>query len=201
MHLRENPTKVIQAKDRILIQNNTRSKIGDSPLTSKEFSINKISAKGVENFGTFADNYKNGLNPSERMRKFNSNKISLPNSLEERSSLMIRDYNKNSEFLNKNLDVNGREAGFDSVQPKAGINQNLRLLKTKIRLSSATSNESDVYVQNSKHDEFKSYRNNEEIHKNLSEDFGMKPREGQNITVVMNFIVIFNRLIFQLINL
>lgn len=164
---------------------NGRSKIGDSPLTSKEFSINKITAKGVDNFGTFADNHKNGLNPSERMRKFNANQMAFPDSLNDKPSLMLRDYSKNSEALNNYSDVNGREAEFNSDQPKPGLSQNLRLLKTKMRLSSATSNESDVQVHNSKHDEFKSYRNNnEKFNSNFSEDFGIKQREGPNITVV-----------------
>ena len=144
-----------------------RSKIGDSPLTSKEFSINKISAKGIENFGTFADNYKNGLNPSERMRKFNLNQPQILDKSNDKSNLMIKEYNKNSMSLNNNISEIAREPSYNPDQPKPIITQNLRLLKTKMRLSSASSNESEAYTQNSKYNQFQSYKNDENftIHK------------------------------------
>ena len=161
-----------------------RSKIGDSPLTSKEFSINKISAKGVDNLGTFADNYKNGLNPSERMRKFNSSQLKSPEKLDDKNYQMFQDYNRNSNSLNKNLSENEREQNLNSDQSKSNITQNLRLLKTKMRLGSATSNESEAYTQNSKYNQFQSNANNENFIASKHEIISSKQRENQNITVV-----------------
>ena len=99
------------------------SKIGNSPLTSKEFAINKAGLRDSrETSNTFADNYKNGLKPSERMKKFNVSQSPLINAEQSHHS-MIKEC---SEAPN--------------------VNQNLRLLKTKMRLGNASSDGADPYI-------------------------------------------------------
>jgi hypothetical protein len=81
---------------------------------------------------TVADSYKNGPAPSERMKKFNSSQAPLINP----SNSMINEYN--------NLASTDMSQRMNS-EPK-NVTQNLRLLKTKMRLGSATSTESEPYV-------------------------------------------------------
>lgn len=98
-----------------------RSKIGESPLTNKEFAINNISQDRRENANTFADNYKNGLKPSERMKKFDASQPPLINAGVTNNSMV------------------------DSYGSGGHVTQNLRLLKTKMRVTSASSDGSDPY--------------------------------------------------------
>lgn len=100
-----------------------RSKIGDSPLTSKEFALNKaISQDRRESSNTFADNYRNGLKPSERMKKFNTSQPPLINGGTAHHS-MIEDYTSGAP----------------------NVSHNLRLLKNKMRVNSASSEGADPY--------------------------------------------------------
>ena len=110
----------------------TRSRIGDSPLTAKEFDIPSNPMHSRDYGNTVADSYKNGPAPSERMKKFNSSQAPLINP----SNSMINEYN--------NLASTDMSQRINS-EPK-NVTQNLRLLKTKMRLGSATSTESEPYV-------------------------------------------------------
>ena len=101
-----------------------RTQIGASPLTSKELDFgSRRSQERKEYTNTFADNYKNGLKPSERMKKFNASQVPL---------------------LNSQQSYTAADEEYNRVKAQ-GITQNLRLLKTKMRLSSATSQDVDVY--------------------------------------------------------
>lgn len=113
----------------------TRSRIGDSPLTSKEFDFPKNIISSNKDYGglTVADSYKNGPTPSERMKKFNQSQVPMANHSSNNS--MIHEYNIS------------QSPGLNGEKPK-DVTQNLRLLKNKIRLGSATSNESEPYVNN-----------------------------------------------------
>jgi hypothetical protein len=82
--------------------NTTRSRIGDSPLTSKEFDLPKDAAPLNKEYShTVADNYKIGPTPSERMRKFNSGQVPKLHSYDGQHSL-IEDYNNLSTMAKEN---------------------------------------------------------------------------------------------------
>ena len=127
-----------------------RNKIGDSPLVSKEIVMNKINSNDLrENTSTFADNYKDGTKPSERMKKFNNSQPTMLKSHEGNNS-MIEEYNNLYGVNNKNQ-VNNVNNNRNNQQSK-NVSQNLRLLKTKMRLGSANSNDSEPYTNVSRKD-------------------------------------------------
>lgn len=111
----------------------TRSRIGDSPLTNKEFDF----IKSKETSNTVADNYRHGPAPSERMKKFNMSQVPMAEHKASNSSI-VNDYSSPNDLHTTH--------SFKSDQPPKGVTQNLRLLKTKMRLNSAASNESEPYV-------------------------------------------------------
>ena len=88
--------------------NTTRSRIGDSPLTSKEFDLPKDAAPLNKEYSqTVADNYKVGPTPSERMRKFNSGQVPKIHSYGGQHSL-IDDYNNFSTMAKENDQKSGQ---------------------------------------------------------------------------------------------
>jgi hypothetical protein len=109
----------------------TRSRIGDSPLTSKEFDFPKSIMSSNKDYGglTVADSYKYGPAPSERMKKFNKSQVPI-----------VNQYNNSQITQSQSLSID---------KPK-DVTQNLRLLKNKIRLGSANSDESEPYLNNPK---------------------------------------------------
>lgn len=119
----------------------TRSRIGDSPLTSKEFNFNDVSPppnniQYPEN--TVGDNYRNGLKPSERMKKFSSGHEPGINDQYVHHHSMVDEYN--------NLGSARNETETKGSTPSKNVTQNLRLLKNKMRLGSANSNSSEPYT-------------------------------------------------------
>lgn len=166
----------------------TRSKIGDSPLTSKEFAINKISTNGAEYANTFADNYKNGTKPSERMKKFSSIPVA-----------MLDDYNNSSYGLQENHVVGNQDPNAYPGDGNKNITQNLRLLKTKMRLGSATSNDQEVYT-NPVHENrpLKATRNSEMLARNSSKTVLQNSYENQNNSIVsVTAGSLFRRMLMQ----
>lgn len=117
----------------------TRSQIGNSPLTSKEYGIAKNNLSEHKEYShTVADVYKQGPAPSERMKKFNSSQPPVTHHNGSHSS-MIDEY--------KNLNSFNQAQSSQNDQHPKNVTHNLRLLKTKMRLNSATSNESvEPYV-------------------------------------------------------
>ena len=173
-------SNVSQRKE--LNQKGARSRIGDSQVTSKEFSVDRIHSNGINNSNTFADYYSSGLKPSERMKNFNQSQVPLIQNNDKKSSAMIGEYNTNSYGLNVGTYANNLDAHYNPDSSK-GINQNLRLLKTKMRLNSATSNESEIYFDNSKQNGFIQYNRNSEIIENKSGNFVSNDPELNNIAV------------------
>lgn len=117
----------------------TRSQIGNSPLTSKEYGINMNGISDHKEYShTVADTYKQGPAPSERMKKFNSSQPPVIHHKGPHNS-MIDEY--------RNMNSMNQQHSFPNDQPVKSVSHNLRLLKTKMRLNSAASNESsEPYV-------------------------------------------------------
>ena len=110
-----------------------RSRIGDSPLTYKGFEYQKGRDGGDTSGLTVADNYKHGPTPSERMKKFNGSQPPLVKNIG--GSMHSSEYNNFSMPINTTQDIE---------KPK-DMTQNLRLLKDKIRVGSAGSDDSEPY--------------------------------------------------------
>lgn len=156
----------------------TRSRIGDSPLTSKEFDFPKNIISNNKDYGglTVADSYKHGPAPSERMKKFNQSQVPMVNHSTNNSM--------NHEY---NLSQISQSPSLNSEKPK-DVTQNLRLLKNKIRLGSATSNESEPYVNNPR----PSHSNrNTDIKVRRPNNPPMNSYEDQSDTYVKFIFVIF----------
>lgn len=110
-----------------------RSRIGNSPLTYKGFDYEKGREQRDGNGITVADNYKHGPTPSERMKKFNGSQPPLVKNVG--GSMHSSEYNSFSMPINNSVDIE---------KPK-DMTQNLRLLKDKIRVGSAGSDDSEPY--------------------------------------------------------
>ncbi len=116
------------------------------------------------------------------MKNFNQSQVPLIQNSDKKSSAMIGEYNTNSYGLNGGTYANSLDAHYNPDSSK-GINHNLRLLKTKMRLNSATSNESEIYFDNSKQNELIQNNRNSEIIENKSGNFASSDYEPNNIAV------------------
>lgn len=125
--------------------NNIKHKIGDLQLKSN-FSNEKFDSSHLKGGNTFIENYSNGIKPSERMKSFNQSQIPLVENLDAKAPPIMGEYNTNSHSINNPL-ANGYDATYNPDKSKY-ITQNLRLLKTKMSMSSAASNDSDGFLNN-----------------------------------------------------
>ena len=149
----------------------TRSRIGDSPLTSKEFDFPKNIISSNKDYGglTVADSYKHGPAPSERMKKFNQGQVPLVN-------------HNSSNSLPNDYDTT-QISGSPSIKEKPkDVTQNLRLLKNKIRLGSATSNDSEPYSNSQRPNQ--GNRNTDIKVRKLNHNPMMNSYENQNDSIV-----------------
>ena len=163
----------------------TRSKIGNSPLTFKGFETKKNVSSIDKDYGGFtvADNYKHGPTPSERMMKFNSSPVPLAKN------------NKGPDFSSdyNNIPANKSQFSATSSEKPKDVTQNLRLLKNKIRVGSASSHDSEPYknipVENSSNNYPK--RNENIFRKNVSNPMmnSFEDSNGQRV----RYLIINNR--------
>ena len=140
---------------------------------------------------TFAENYNNEQKPSERMKSFNKSQIPLVQNLEENYSKINGDYNTNPNIKINNHLKNGYDSSYNPDQSKY-ITQNLRLLKTKMSMSSTTSNNSDGF-QNSamKNMQLKSNKSLQNYENISSENKISNDYDTQSVTMVRYFINLF----------